>query len=366
MNVLMTADAVGGVWTYALELCRALSVHGVDVALATMGPEPTEPQRAQAERLTNVTLHCTSYRLEWMDDPWDDVACAGAWLLAVAARERIDLVHLNGFAHAALPWRKPVLVVAHSCVYSWWHAVRGTEPPSSSWERYRHRVAAGLNRADVVVAPTRAFLHELHRHYEFDVPSRVISNARTAPLAAARVPAKEPIIFASGRLWDDAKNLCALDLVAPRIAWPIFVAGDARSPDGREARTDVLHCIGKRGDDEVAQWLARASIFVHPAHYEPFGLAVLEAAHAGCALVLSDIATLREIWGDAAIYVDAREPSNIEGALRLLIDTPHERVRLGRLARRRAATLSTSRMGEAYCALYRQLSSGPVRERSVA
>src|SRR5690606_2364783 len=111
MNVLMPADAVGGVWTYALELCRALSVHGVDVALATMGPEPTEPQRAQAERLTNVTLHCTSYRLEWMDDPWDDVACAGAWLLALAARERIDLVHLNGFAHAALPWRKPVIVV---------------------------------------------------------------------------------------------------------------------------------------------------------------------------------------------------------------------------------------------------------------
>ena len=365
MKVLMTADAVGGVWTYALELCRALSVHGVHVVLATMGPEPTEAQRAQAEALANVSLHCASYRLEWMDDPWDDVACAGEWLLALAASERIDVVHLNGFAHAALPWRKPVLVVAHSCVYSWWYAVHGTEPPSS-WERYRGMVAAGLNRATAVVAPTLMFLHALRRHYAFDVPSRVISNARTPPLFQTPASAKEPIILASGRLWDEAKNLSVLDRIAPRLSWPICVAGDACSPDGRAARVDALHYIGRRSDDDIAHWLERASIFVHPAHYEPFGLAVLEAAHAGCALVLSDIETLREIWADAAVFVDTRDPGKIEGVLRRLIDAPAERARLGRLAHRRAATLSTSKMGEAYFALYRQLSIRPARERSVA
>ena len=38
--VLMTADAVGGVWTYALDLARGLSAQGVQVSLALLGPEP--------------------------------------------------------------------------------------------------------------------------------------------------------------------------------------------------------------------------------------------------------------------------------------------------------------------------------------
>jgi hypothetical protein len=36
-KVLMTADTVGGVWTYALELAAGLGEHGVEVAIATMG-----------------------------------------------------------------------------------------------------------------------------------------------------------------------------------------------------------------------------------------------------------------------------------------------------------------------------------------
>ena len=46
-------------------------------------------------------------------------------------------------------------------------------------------------------------------------------------------------------------------------------------------------------------------IFVSVSRYEPFGLAVLEAAHAGCALVLSDIPTFRELWQGAASFVIA-------------------------------------------------------------
>ena len=41
-SVLMTADAVGGVWTYAMELCAALGGRGVRVALVVMGP-PVKP-----------------------------------------------------------------------------------------------------------------------------------------------------------------------------------------------------------------------------------------------------------------------------------------------------------------------------------
>ena len=125
----MTADTVGGVWTYALELARALEPHGVEVELATMGRALDADQRAQLARSPVVDLHESEFALEWQDDPWDDVDRAGRWLLELEERCRPDLVHLNGYAHGALPWQTPVVVVAHSDVLSWWEAVRREPAP---------------------------------------------------------------------------------------------------------------------------------------------------------------------------------------------------------------------------------------------
>ena len=54
MRVLMTADAVGGVWTYALDLSAALAEHDISVVLATMGPRPNAAQRAAVQRPANA------------------------------------------------------------------------------------------------------------------------------------------------------------------------------------------------------------------------------------------------------------------------------------------------------------------------
>jgi hypothetical protein len=59
MKVLMTADTVGGVWTYALELSAALHSHDVHVILATMGPQPRDVQRASAEAIPHLRLQVT-------------------------------------------------------------------------------------------------------------------------------------------------------------------------------------------------------------------------------------------------------------------------------------------------------------------
>src|SRR5690242_11085802 len=134
-KVLMTADTIGGIWTYALELSRGLHRHGIEVHLATMGAPLSSLQRRELRTVMNVHLHESNYKLEWMDKPWQDVEAAGAWLLEILERTAPDIVHINGFAHASLSWNCPVLVVAHSCVYSWFAAVRGTPPPAR-WERY--------------------------------------------------------------------------------------------------------------------------------------------------------------------------------------------------------------------------------------
>src|SRR5690349_6682308 len=77
LRVLMTADTVGGVWTYTCELVRALAAFGVDVTIATMGREPTAAQRREADALPNARLISSEFALEWMPNPWRDVDNAG-------------------------------------------------------------------------------------------------------------------------------------------------------------------------------------------------------------------------------------------------------------------------------------------------
>src|SRR5690349_17629374 len=118
-RVLMTADAAGGVWQYSIDLAVGLRAHGIETTLALMGPSMTAGQREELIR-SGLQFVESSYTLEWQPSPWEDVDRAGHWLLEVASKRRPDVVHLNGFAHAALGWESPPLVVAHSCVRTWW------------------------------------------------------------------------------------------------------------------------------------------------------------------------------------------------------------------------------------------------------
>jgi glycogen synthase len=336
MKVLITADTLGGVWTYALELTRALPE--VQFALCTMGGP------ADATELPpNVELFESSYALEWMDNPWDDVDRAGEWLLQLARDFEPDVVHLNGYAHAALPWNVPVIVVAHSCVFSWWRAVKGGEPPQQ-YAEYHRRVSSGLAAADLVVAPTAAMLDSLGENYSFFGERRVIWNARDPQQFAPGE--KRNVIFAAGRMWDEAKNLAALEAVAPQVAWPIEVAGDTVHPNGSTQQFQHVDLLDRLTAAQLRQQLATSAIYAFPARYEPFGLSILEAALSGCALVLGDIPTLREVWGDAAKFV--HDSSSLAAALGDLINDADQREEFARRAMNRAAEFSPQKMADAY------------------
>jgi glycosyltransferase involved in cell wall biosynthesis len=357
----MTADAVGGVWTYALDLARALTPHGVTISLAVLGPSPSDAQRAEARALPNVRVYERPGRLEWMDEPWADVEDAGDWLLDLARTVDPDVVHLNGYAHAALPWCAPVLVVGHSCVLSWWRAVHAEDAPAS-WDRYATAVRAGLGAADLVVAPSAAMLSELVSCYGPLSRTRVIPNGRDIGWRVA-LTGKEPVILTVGRLWDEAKNVESVCAIARELPWPIYVAGDERGPDGGRATCENVHALGKLAPSEVRGWMARASIYASPARYEPFGLSVLEAAQAGCALVLGDIRSLREIWGDAALFVAPGNRRMLASAISRLIEDDAMRNALSERARARASAMTAARMAQRYADAYGDLIGGSVRTR---
>lgn len=347
----MTADAAGGVWTYALELVDALAEEGVAVTLAVLGPALSEPQRRQASASAAEAVHEGGFALEWMPDPWHDVDRAGSWLLALADEVGPDVVHLNGYAHAGLAWPAPTLVVAHSCVLSWWEAVRG-EPAPPEWAEYRRRVAGGLGAAGAVAAPTAAMLAELRRWYGFD-GGQVIPNCRSRPWVVEA--SKRPFVLAAGRVWDDAKNLSALDRVAPHLDWPVVVAGDPAHPGGGDRGLRAAHATGALPFDQLAGLLGRAAVFALPARYEPFGLAALEAALSGCALVLGDIPSLGEVWGNAATYVDPDDEDQLLHVLRALLRDPRLAATRGAAARQRAARYTPAATAAAYLDAYRRL-----------
>jgi glycosyltransferase involved in cell wall biosynthesis len=351
-RVLMTADTVGGVWTYALELARMLAGQGCEVTLAAMGGYLPHAEARAVARMRGIHLYESNFKLEWMDDPWMDVALAGEWLLGLAAKAQPDIVHLNNYAHGALPWRAPVLMVAHSCVLSWWQAVKGEAAPSR-WERYAGVVRRGLQAAAMVVAPTQAMLDALCRHYGPLPPARVIGNGRD-PHYCAPGP-KEPFVLAVGRLWDEAKNVQALDKAAAGTAWPVYVAGEDHHPGGEQQLFANVHSLGKLPPGELAAWFARAAVYALPARYEPFGLSVLEAALAGCALVLGDIPSLREVWGDAALYVAPDEPEELARALNCLSADERLRSRLARAAHARSRQYTQAAMGASYRQAYQAL-----------
>jgi glycosyltransferase involved in cell wall biosynthesis len=329
-----------------LQLADALAPSDVEVHLATMGARMSADQRAAVRASAIVEVHESEFALEWMPDPWDDVDRAGAWLLEIADGVRPDVVHLNGYVHASLPWPAPTVVVAHSCVVSWWRAVHGVDA-QPEWTTYRERVRGGLEAADEVVAPTRAMLAALHDCYRFS-GGRVVPNSRREDWV--RPVAKEPLVLGAGRVWDEAKNLVALQRVAPQLSWPVAIAGSTPVPGPG--------LLGRLPWSELAGWLLRSSVYVAPARYEPFGLGTLEAAQAGCALVLGDIPSLREVWGNAALYVDPADDAALAAAVTRLIDDDALREAMAAKARRRAASYTPEATARGYLDVYARLPVG--------
>lgn len=354
-HILMTTDTNGGVWTHTVDLCASLARYGVEVTLLALGRTADERQTEEIGRLGNVHFLPTTYRTEWMADCNDDLLRSGEVLLRLADGIRPDVIHLNGYWHACLPLEVPVLVAAHSCVSSWWKACR-TTPLPPEWANYERWVAQSVARAGLLVAPTAAFLAEFQSLHGCAARARVIPNGRFA--ARFKPGVKRRIVLAAGRVWDDAKNIALLCKAAGDIDVPIAVAGEMVAPDGSVFNGDGLAALGRLSAAEMARWMAEAAIFAAPARYEPSGLSILEAALSGCALILSDIPTLRELWDGAATFIDPDDVQGLRRAIRMLSEMPQLAASDGRKARERAAAYTAERMGDLYWRAYQDLMIG--------
>lgn len=365
MHILVTADTLGGVWTYTRELVTGLARRGVRVTLVSFGEILPSERTAWIDELRGVDYRPTAFKLEWMQDSEADMEASSEYLSAVIEETHPDLLHANQYYYGALPSDVPRLVVAHSDVVSWWWAVHRSKPVESAWLRwYREAVTQGLSRADAVLAPSRWMLEQIELHYVKPTRSHVVPNGRSVGRFNPHVT-KEDFTVTLGRLWDSGKN--AALLLRDDMPRPVHIVGADRHPEmghpafEMEEIRENIHLEPQQDERQVAALLSRAAIYAATSQYEPFGLAPLEAALSRCAIVASDIPPFRELWEGAALFFNNNDEHDLRRKLELLAQDPGLCRRYGNLAydhaRRR---YSAVRMVDQYFELYRALIPAPV------
>jgi glycogen synthase len=356
MRILMTTDTVGGVWSFTKELSNELLRNKCSVALVSLGRKPSPAQQAWAE--AQIARWGARFRYEALDTPleWmnenNRALDATPTLVRIAHEFGAELLLSNQYCFGALECDLPRAVVAHSDVLSWAEACRPDGLKRSEWlDSYRRLVQSGLDHADAVVAPTRWMLDALGKNFNLPRDRRVIHNGRTLPDLDSTAARKMRAVTA-GRLWDEAKNLKILETVDSPI--PLLIAGEVEYESANVTinGTDI-RVLGALAEDELLTLFRESAIYICTSRYEPFGLAPLEAALCGCAVLANDIPSLHEVWGDSALYF--KGPESLSSWLWRLSDHPWLLNEAQEIARSRAREFTAESMVAEYLKLFRSM-----------
>ena len=108
-------------------------------------------------------------------------------------------------------------------------------------------------------------------------------------------------------------------------------------------------------DKTLASLYRLASVFVFPSLYEGFGLPPLEAMAAGTPVITSNVSSLPEVVGDAAILIDPYEPAEIADAMRRVLSDEPLRAELRRKGLLRVQEFSWERSVQRVRAIYSEV-----------
>jgi len=363
MHVLITSDTLNGNWTYTRELVSGLITRGFQVTLVSFGEIPLPEQSAWMDRLYGLSYHPTAFRLDWMEDGQHDFEDASAYLRALVKEIKPDVFHSNHLCYGAIEIAIPRVVVAHGDMVTWWKAVHGREPKDSAWLRwYRRAMAEGLAGASAVVAPSEWMLNSVRSYYSGGTRESVIHHGRN-PIFFNPYVTKEESVLAVGRLLDPAKQVNLLTQETYPV--PVCIVGDDWAEQSNvPVRADVRFQDGSGGvalkgpqsESQLRLLYSRASMYAGTSRYEPSGISILEAALSRCALILNDIPSLRELWGQAAVYFRTNDAASLAEAVRALSsDSDMRRNFANRAFQRARECYNAHRMTDNYIQLYRSV-----------
>jgi glycosyltransferase involved in cell wall biosynthesis len=189
------------------------------------------------------------------------------------------------------------------------------------------------------------------------------------PPAGPSLPPGTRVLLAVSRLEQQKGLNVAIDAVAtlreayPDLALVILGSGTQEAALRRQAEehgvADIVHMPGSVGD--VADWLRRAEIFVHPARWEGFGLALLEAMLAELPVVASAVSAIPEIVVDheTGFLVPPDDVTRFTDAVGSLLGDPARARAFGAAGLARAhSSFSVAAMANATIDVYRSVLGG--------
>ncbi len=364
MHVLVTADTLSGVWTYARELVTGLVSRNIHVTLISFGEIPMPHQTSWMDNLHGLEYIPTAFRLDWMQEGEQDLADSSAYLTSLVRELKPDVLHLNHPCYGDLSVSIPKVVVAHGDWISWWKAVHNCNPKETRWLAwYRDAITRGIIGANAVVTPSAWMLNETRISYACARRDAVIYNGRN-PIFFNPYVSKEDSVLAVGRLWDAGKQVSLLTQHTHPL--PVCIVGS--EPAGQAPkipiRADVKLSLdsisvslkGPQTESQLRILYSKAAIYAATARYEPFSMNALEAAFSRCAIVANDIPSLREIWDDAALYFQANSAYSLADAIRKLSQQPElSRDYALRAYQRARDRFTAKRMIDEYLQLYYNL-----------
>ncbi len=239
----------------------------------------------------------------------------------------------------------------------------GSDVPGYNAERFglAHRLIAPLWRrviadSDALTVPSE-FLRDLIWR-QTSVPQELIPNGFDAP-ASARTERRNRILVVSRLVERKGIQFLLSALKDMEAPWECWIAGDGpyrRTLERLAAEVkSPVRFLGMVPRQELGALYRSAKIFVLPSSTENFPLVLLEAMHAGCAVVTTAGTGCAEVVGDAAVTF---EPGNVEAlrtALTALMENETSVTRLSDLGQRRAAFFSTERVTDEYRRLFERI-----------
>lgn len=188
------------------------------------------------------------------------------------------------------------------------------------------------------------------------VDSRFISSPREQ-LNVSRYSSKRPyhLLYVSQvnmykHQWHVAEAVSQLRI--NNIPVVLDLVGPAYPPALKKLNTVLLRVdpvgefishLGAVPYEELRGRYAAADLFVFASSCETFGQILTEAMSAGLPIACSNRSSLPEVLGDAGVYFDPEDSSDIANVLRELIDSPDLRMRLAKAAYERARNFSWQR-----------------------
>lgn len=354
------AGVTGGPASYGRQLVRALgelaAAGELPLRVTVLTDRPQDFAGANCEAI-EVPMRGGLDRLRWQH-----------WALPRAiARVAPDVYHDT---KNALPMRLrvPGVVTVHDLAY---RAVRET---FGFWSRafLTHATTDAVRRARVVVVPSQATARDVERwHPDAQARLAVVLHG----IAPARVLDDAAIRSARERLALPARYVLHVGTIQARKNVDLVVravrALRARHPDlrvvlvGRRGwladrafaeieRDDTAHWLGVVGDDDLAAIYRGAAVFASPSAYEGFGLTVADALAAGVPVVISDVSSLPELCGGAAVRMASLDVDGVAAAIARVLDDPALASRLRRDGPRRASELTWRSSALGHLAAYRR------------